>query len=85
MPFTKGRGIMTRQEQLMEYIIQDIVEYISNDRKIPFEEAMKSLYSSEVFHHLSDVETGLYRESSAYVYALYLDEMKDGCMIQNEI
>ena len=34
---------------------------------------------------LQDIETGLYLESSAYVYDLFLNEMENGRLIQNEI
>mgnify|MGYP007041225037 CR=1 FL=1 len=42
-------------------------------------------YNSEVFEKLQDEETGLYKESSAYVYDLFKDEMNFGHIIQAEI
>ncbi|WP_278245347.1 hypothetical protein [Ruminococcus sp. HUN007] len=35
---------MTIQEQLMEFNIQDIIEYIVNDEKTDYEAAMKSFF-----------------------------------------
>ena len=43
------------------------------------------IYNSEVFEKLQDEETGLYKESSAYVYDLFKDEMNFGHIIQAEI
>ena len=76
---------MGKQEQLIEYIIQDIVDMFSSDQDIEYEEAMNKFYNSEVFEKLQDEETGLYKESSAYVYDLFKDEMNFGHIIQAEI
>ena len=76
---------MGKQEQLIEFCIQDIVEFIVNDRNIPYDEAMNCFYSSETFSKLADTETGLYLESSAYVYDIYQSECENGKLIQIEI
>ena len=76
---------MTVQEQLAEYSIQDIIEYIVLDNNIEYDLAMQKFFSSETFEKLMDSETELYRESSAYVYGLYCDELNNGCFVQNEI
>lgn len=66
---------MGKQEQLIEYIVQDIVDMFSSDQNIEYDEAMNRFYNSEVFEKLQDKETGLYMESSGYVYDLFKDEM----------
>ncbi len=76
---------MTVQEQLAEYSIQDIIEYIVLDNNIEYDLAMQKFFLSETFEKLMDSETELYRESSAYVYGLYCDEVNNGCFVQNEI
>lgn len=76
---------MTKQEQLIEYVIQDIIELITINKGIEYDEAMNQFYNSEVFEKLQDQETGLYLESSAYVYDLFRDEMNFGHIIQAEI
>lgn len=76
---------MGKQEQLIEYIIRDIVDMLVTDKSIEYDEAMNIFYNSEVFEKLQDVETGLYLESSAYVYDLFKDEMNFGHIIQAEI
>lgn len=62
---------MSKQEQLIEYIVQDIVDMFSSDQNIEYDEAMNKFYNSEVFEKLQDKETGLYMESSEYVYDLF--------------
>ena len=76
---------MSKQEQLIEFVIQDVVEMITNDQGIEYDEAMNKFYSSEVFEKLQNHETGLDRESSAYVYDLFRDEMNFGHIVQAEI
>lgn len=76
---------MTKQEQLMEYNIQDIIEYIVEDLQIEYDKAMQLFYNSQTFDKLMDVETGLYLESSAYVYGIFQDERNFGNLIQAEI
>ncbi|MCM1188733.1 MAG: hypothetical protein NC541_05510 [bacterium] len=76
---------MTKQKQLIEYSIQDIIEYIVEDIQIEYDEAMNLFYNSQTFDKLTDVETGLYLESSAYVYGIFQDEMRFGKIVQMEI
>lgn len=67
---------MNNVEQLKEYIIQDLIEYIIEDQKKSMEDAMNSLYRSRVFELLQNSETGLYLQGSAYIYELYKEEIK---------
>lgn len=76
---------MSKQEQLIEYIVQDIVDMFSSDQNIEYDEAMNKFYNSEVFEKLQDKETGLYMESSEYVYNLFKDEINFGRIVQAEI
>lgn len=76
---------MTKQEQLMEYNIQDIIEYIVQDFRIEYDQAMQIFYNSQTFDKLMDIETGLYLESSAYVYGIFQGERNFGCLVQAEI
>ena len=76
---------MGKQEQLIEYIVQDIVDMFSSDQDIEYDEAMNKFYNSKVFGKLQDKETGLYMESSEYVYDLFKDEINFGRIVQAEI
>lgn len=76
---------MTKQEQLIEYNIQDIIEYVVQDFRIEYDQAMKIFYNSQTFDKLMDIETGLYLESSAYVYGIFQDERNFGNLVQVEI
>ena len=76
---------MNEKKQLIEFVVQDVVEMISKDMHIDYEDAMNYFYESQIFDKLQDVNTGLYRESSAYVYDLYKDELNFGHIVQAEI
>ena len=76
---------MSKQEQLIEYLTSDLVAFIMEDSKIPLNEALQRLYTSQTFAKLNDVETGLYLESPLYVYDIYKTEQKFGHIVQEEI
>lgn len=62
-----------------------VVEYIVMDTQVEYDKDMQIFYNSQTFDKLTDIETGLYLESSAYVYGLFQDEMNFGHLIQAEI
>ncbi len=76
---------MDKQGQLIEFCIQDIIESIVKEQHIEYDKAMELFYSSQTFAKLNDIETGLYLESSDYIYAMFQDEMNFGKIIQAEI
>ena len=76
---------MCKKDQLLEYSIQDIVDMISTDQSIEYDEAMNKYYNTEIYEKHIDKETGLYLESPKYVYDLFKDEMNFGHIIQAEI
>lgn len=76
---------MNKQEQLIEYTIQDVIEFIVKDFQVEYDQAMQLFYNSETFDKLQDTETGLYLESAAYVYGMFQDERNFGRIVQAEI
>jgi hypothetical protein len=76
---------MNKQELLIEYIIQDIIEYQNKEEGADILEAMSGFYNSEVFEKLQDPETGLYLAASAYVYDLFKSELENGKLIQLDL
>ena len=63
---------------LTEGITKDIVFYLPGDEGLSMTEAIALFYNSETFIKLSDSATGLYVESSAYVYEMLKMELKMG-------
>jgi len=66
---------MTNQQQeMIEYTTQEVVRYLVEDRKMTIEKAMELFYMSDTFQKLTDIETGLYLEGSAYIYDMFQKE-----------
>ena len=55
-------------QYLVNGITTDIIAYLMEDDDMNMPEAIVLFYNSETFEKLSDEATGLYIESSAYVY-----------------
>lgn len=75
---------MTKKEQLAEYVTQDVIAYLMENYNMDWDIAMQRFYLSQTFEKLQNFETGLYKESSSYVYDLLCDELLYGKIIQNE-
>ena len=75
---------MNKRDQLIEYITQDIIAFLVEDRQIDIVEAMRVFYNSETYEKLLDEDTGLHLEGSPYVYEILEDEVEQGHLIQNE-
>jgi hypothetical protein len=76
---------MDKRQMLIDIVTSGVVGMIIEDTDASEEEAMRQFYNSECFTKLDDVETGLYRESPAYVYDLYLTELEYGHLVQLEV
>ena len=70
---------MNKQIQyLIEGITKDIIAYLMEDNGCDLPTAVKEFYNSETFAKLSDEATGLYVESSSYVYEILKMELSMG-------
>lgn len=65
---------MDKADWLIDSLTKQIAEFIVEDEKIEYDEALRKLYSSKIFEKLTDKETYLYREGAAYIYQYYLEE-----------
>ncbi len=65
-------------QYLVEDISKDIVCYLMEDEDIDLASALLLFHNSTTFEKLSNPETGLYIESSAYVYEFLKSELKFG-------
>lgn len=65
-------------QYLVEGITKDIIVYLMQDNGYDLSTALKEFYNSETYGKLSDEATGLYIESSPYVYELLKGEMRYG-------
>lgn len=76
---------MSDREFLIETNTQDILKILISESGLSLKDAMRQFYTSAVFEKLLDCNTGLYLESPAYIYNLYLNEVKNAGIMQDEI
>ncbi|MGL4518982.1 MAG: hypothetical protein ACRCUJ_04520 [Phocaeicola sp.] len=68
-------------EYLIEGITKEIIAYLIEDNNMDLASAISLFHNSETFEKLSDESTGLYIESSAYVYEILKSEIKMGKIV----
>jgi len=70
---------MTKEQKLLiELIIDDVARYLIEDNGISIIEALDTVYNSQFYDKLMDLETGLYYQSPAYCYEFLKHELKCG-------
>lgn len=71
---------MSEQDKqfLIEGITTDVVLMLMCDYRMTMDEALDELYTSDTFKKLEDPETGLYYQSSLYVYSFLKAELQTG-------
>lgn len=75
---------MNTRKDLIEGIIQELIKILCEDEDYSIEKSMEVVYNSQIFEKISDVETGLYKESPSFIYELLKDEIEYGYIIQKE-
>lgn len=63
---------------MIEEISKDIVLLLMEEQGMSLEEAMRTLYTSDTYDRLSNLRTGLYAQSTAYVYEYLEKELATG-------
>ena len=69
-------------KDIIAYLMEDNVAYLMEDNGMKMTDAISVFHNSETFAKLSDPNTGLYIESSAYVYEILKSELKMGKITQ---
>ncbi len=66
------------QDQLQFIVNSDVEQMVSrlqNDKCIPLEDAFSCVYNSNIYKKLLNVDTGLYLQSSDYIYDYLKEEL----------
>ena len=71
-------------QNMKEEIVKDLIACLMDERGLTMAEAFDAVYTSRLFEKLSDPKTGLYFQSSGYVYSFLESELKkvekvEGC------
>ena len=65
---------MTRESYMIEELTKDMVRLLCKEQGMSLDEALRCVYTSETYNKLTNLNTGLYFQSTAYVYALLMQE-----------
>lgn len=60
---------------MKEAIVKDMIARLMDDRGMSMQDAFETVYTSRLFEKLNDPKTGLYFQSSGYVYSFLIDEL----------
>lgn len=64
-------------QNMKEEIVKDMISRLMEERRLSLQQAFDVVYTSRLFEKLSNPKTGLFFQSSGYVYS-YLIEEVDG-------
>lgn len=71
---------MTKETFMIEEISKDIVLLLMEEHGMSMDEAIRTLYTSDTYDRLTHPDTGLYAQSTAYVYEYLETELATGKM-----
>ena len=63
-------------QNMKEEIVKDLIARLMEERGLSMQEAFDLVYNSRLFEKLNDPKTGLYFQSSGYVYSYLQEEME---------
>lgn len=66
---------------MIEELVKDLVLKLIEEEKMSMSEALDAVYSSDTYEKVLDLETGLYAQSTAYVFAVLERELKTGKIV----
>ena len=65
----------TEFQNMKEEIVKDLISRLMEERGLTMQEAFDKVYNSRLFEKLNDPKTGLYFQSSGYVYNYLQEEL----------
>ena len=65
----------TEFQNMKEEIVKDLISQLMDECDLSMEQAFDAVYTSHLFEKLSDPKTGLFFQSSGYVYSFLTEEL----------
>lgn len=72
---------MSRESFMIEELVTGLVLRLIKEQKMSMSEALEAVYNSDTYGKILDLETGLFSQSTAYVYAILQRELKEGKIV----
>ena len=71
-------------QNMKEEIVKELIARLMDEQGLTMADAFDAVYTSRLFEKLSDPKTGLYFQSSGYVYSFLESELKEVRDCNNE-
>ena len=62
-------------QNMKEEIVKDMISRLMEERRLSLQQAFDAVYTSRLFEKLSNPRTGLFFQSSGYVYNYLIEEL----------
>ena len=62
-------------QNVKEEIVKDMIARLMDERNLSMHDAFDAVYTSRLFEKLNNPKTGLFFQSSGYVYSFLTDEL----------
>jgi hypothetical protein len=62
-------------QNMKEEIVKDMIARLMDERNLSMHDAFDAVYTSRLFEKLNNPKTGLFFQSSGYVYSFLTDEL----------
>ncbi len=62
-------------QNMKEEIVKDLISRLIDEQGFSMEQAFDAVYTSRLFEKLNDPKTGLFFQSSGYVYSFLTEEL----------
>ena len=69
---------MSRETFMIEELVRELALRLMDDRDMTMKQALDTVYNSETYAKVLDLRTGLYSQSTAYVYSILETEILTG-------
>lgn len=63
-------------QNMKEEIVKDLITRLMEEKGLSMHEAFDKVYTSSLFEKLNRPETGLFFQSSGYVYSYLMEELR---------
>ncbi len=69
---------MSRETFMIEELVRELALRLMEERGMTMKQALDTVYNSETYTKVLDLHTGLYSQSTAYVYSILEAEILTG-------
>lgn len=66
---------------MIEELVKDLVLKLMEEQKMSMSDALDAVYNSDTYEKILDLGTGLFAQSTVYVYAILQRELKEGKIV----